>query len=70
MSRKLSRLLRSAPAEVRDETDEQGWILESTRSGHVKWTHPNGTVVIASSTPGDHRAWANHLARMRRARTA
>ena len=68
--RKLRSLLRSAPREVLDELVREGWIVEVTRSNHVRWVHPNGSIIISSSTPSDWRSWANHLSRMRRARRA
>jgi hypothetical protein len=61
------KVLRAAPPEVVEEF-ERGWAIESTRGGHVRWTHPSGAIVHAASTPSDHRAWRNHLATLRRER--
>lgn len=72
MSAKLARvrrhILRTAPAGVLRELEEGGWSLDVTGAGHVRWQHPGGAMVYAAGTPSDRRAWANHLANLRRAR--
>ena len=69
MTRSLRHLLRSAHAEVLKEMRDEGWTIEPTRGDHFRWLHPSGAILISSATPSDWRAWANHLSRMRRART-
>lgn len=32
---------------------EQGWELELTGSGHLRWTNPDGGFVITPSSPSD-----------------
>jgi hypothetical protein len=32
-----------------------GWIVIMTKSGHYKWTAPNGDFLFSSSTPSDWR---------------
>jgi predicted RNA binding protein YcfA (HicA-like mRNA interferase family) len=60
MRHDLRQLLRAAEA--------RGWRVELTRrGGHVRLTHPDGTIVVTGSTPSDHRALANLKAQMRRA---
>jgi predicted RNA binding protein YcfA (HicA-like mRNA interferase family) len=69
MSTKIRQLLRTAPSAVRDEIELEGWTVERTRNSHFRWLHPSGAIVISSSSPSDHRHWANHLSRLRRARS-
>lgn len=45
----------------------QGWDLDRTSKGHVKFTGPNGQTVFYSGTPSDHRSHLNMLAKLRRA---
>ena len=60
MRHDLKQLLRAAEA--------RGWSVELTRRGaHVRLTHPSGGLVVAASTPSDHRALANLKAMLRRA---
>ena len=44
-----------------------GWQVTPTRSGHLAWRSPDGTVVYTPSTPSDYRAIRNARARLRRA---
>lgn len=63
------------PADLKPEWREaarkaldQGWVIEFTSGGHIKWSPPNGrTPVISSNTPGDHRSVKNTLAELARA---
>lgn len=53
-------LLKSAAAE--------GWAVERTRNGHLKFTHPRAErPVFAPATPSDYRSAANTRAALRRA---
>lgn len=54
---------------VRRAAEQQGWRVEDTRGGHVKFLSPDRTKspVIGPGTPSDHRAWLNFLAELRRA---
>lgn len=46
---------------------EQGWRVEYTKGGHLKWFPPVGTeFVVSSSTPSDYRAIKNLRAMLRR----
>lgn len=47
---------------------EQGWRVERTAKGHVRFVPPDPTmpIVVASGTPGDRRAIRNLLAALRR----
>ena len=59
MRHDLKQLLRAAEA--------RGWRVELTRrGGHVRLVHPDGGLVVAASTPSDHRALANLRAQPRR----
>jgi predicted RNA binding protein YcfA (HicA-like mRNA interferase family) len=59
MRHDLERLLRQASA--------SGWQVARTRGGHWRLLHPNGGIVVMSSTPSDYRALANLKAQLRRA---
>jgi len=49
------------------QAESQGWRVEPTRNGHVRFLAPNGTgIVIFASTPSDHRAFKNGLSEMKR----
>jgi predicted RNA binding protein YcfA (HicA-like mRNA interferase family) len=63
------KILRSAPKKVIEEMHAEGWTIEATGGGHVKWRHPSGALVYSAATPSDRRAWNNHLSQMRRAKT-
>lgn len=50
------------------EAKRQGWRVETTKSGHLKFLPPDRTkrACVFSGTPGDQRAIHNHIAAMRR----
>ena len=56
---------RKALKEIQKEFPE--WRGESTTRGHWKFFHPNGSIVVASGTPSDARAWKNFKSQLRRA---
>ena len=64
----IRRLPPDVPTAVRQEIETEAWTVTQTKSGHYRWRHPNGALVHSASTPSDHRAWANHLAVLRRTR--
>ena len=45
---------------------EQGWVVETRRSGHLAWKPPKGSPYFSSATPSDHRALMNLKAALRR----
>lgn len=47
---------------------EQGWRVEATKNGHVRFVPPNprGQFVIVPKTPSDHRSYLNSRALLRR----
>jgi hypothetical protein len=49
------------------EAQRQGWSVEKTGGGHLKWVAPSGARVYTASTPSDPRAFANVRAMLRRA---
>lgn len=51
MKKRLKELVR--------EAERQGWTVEIRRSGHLKWTAPNGDMVFSPSTPSDYRGLKN-----------
>lgn len=44
-----------------------GFVPEFTNGGHLKFSRPGAPTVFFSGTPGDHRAYQNGLAKLRRA---
>ena len=45
---------------------QAGWEVGTTKKGHIRFVAPDGTIVIHSSTPSDHRAWKNLRGALRR----
>lgn len=46
---------------------EQGWVIESTAGGHLKWTPPNGKFpVFTPATSSDWRGRKNALSDLRK----
>lgn len=59
MSKDITTLMRSAR--------DQGWDVESKkRSGHIKFTNPEGQHYFAAGTPSDVRAVKNLIAGLKR----
>ncbi|MBA3300846.1 MAG: type II toxin-antitoxin system HicA family toxin [Thermoleophilaceae bacterium] len=53
--------------EIIKAAKEQGWRVEPTKKGHVKFFAPDDeNIVTAGGTPSDHRAIANLISRLRR----
>jgi hypothetical protein len=54
------------PRKLMKRAKDQGWQIHRTRNSHLMWVAPHGEKLYCASTPSDHRAWRNHVARMRR----
>jgi len=52
---------------VIEEARRLGFTVEKTRNSHWKFTRQGAPAVYHSSTSGDHRAWKNCTAKLRRA---
>jgi hypothetical protein len=54
--------------EIEDAARAQGFIIDRTARGHIRFTPPDKgkEQVVFSGTPGDQRAIRNGLARLRR----
>jgi hypothetical protein len=48
------------------QAKDQGWQIQTKRSGHYKWISPSGRFVVSSSTPSDRRAVMNITRDLRR----
>ena len=50
------------------ELEAQGWRVKRTSGNHIKCIPPDrdAEIVILPSTPSDHRAMANAMAKLRR----
>ena len=60
--------MNKAMKKLTKQAEAQGWRVEPTRNGHIRFLAPDGkTIVIWASTPSDHRAWKNGLSQMKRA---
>lgn len=46
---------------------DRGWRVETRKSGHLRFTAPNGAHVDCSSSPSDHRAQHRLRSDLRRA---
>lgn len=46
------------------KAEKQGWIVELSRGGHLKYKAPDGTIHFFSSTPSDTRAMKNQISVM------
>jgi transcriptional/translational regulatory protein YebC/TACO1 len=44
---------------------QQGWRVEQTKNCHYKFFAPNGTIVVAGSTPSENRGFKNLKSRLR-----
>ena len=44
---------------------QQGWRVEPTKNGHYKFFAPDGTIVVAGSTPSENRGFKNLKSRLR-----
>ena len=49
------------------KAQDAGWLVEMTKSHHIRFRAPHGTIVITPGTTGDVRAFKNARARLRRA---
>ncbi|HVE91412.1 MAG TPA: hypothetical protein VNE62_03785 [Actinomycetota bacterium] len=54
--------------DVVKEAKKQGWTVDTTQHGHLRFTPPDKwkQICVFSGTPGDQRSIRNHLAEMRR----
>lgn len=46
--------------------ESQGWIINKTKGGHLRWTAPAGGFVFTASTPSDNRATQNMIRDLRK----
>jgi hypothetical protein len=56
----------AVPKEIVESAKANGWTIEPTNNGRLKWTHPGGALVYSSKFGGAARAWENHAAQLRR----
>lgn len=69
-SKRTERLLRGLSKDTRAVVRQcvrTGWTLDGTGSGHVRLTHPSGSIITVASSPSDWRALQDLKARVRRA---
>ena len=53
---------------VTEEAEALGFSISRTRNGHLRFDLTGVPAVFFSSTPGDHRAILNGVAKLRRAK--
>lgn len=59
--------MKQPPKRIREILEHHpDWDADITRNGHVKLTHPDGTIVFTSFSPSDHRAQKNLRSMLRR----
>ena len=58
-NRELQKIMRVAVSE--------GWRLEKSNGGHIKWIRPDGFIYFSSQTPSDVRAIYKIRAALRKA---
>lgn len=64
MSRPGSRKVR----ELVEWATDNGWTVEKTNGGHLRYTHPDVKMpVFGAHSPSDHRSVRNMRARLKRA---
>lgn len=47
--------------------ESQGWTIEPTKGGHLRWKPPSGGPIFSSASPSDWRASKKLRAQLRRA---
>lgn len=52
--------------ELAEKAIAQGWSINLTASGHIRWASPSGVIVTSSQTPSDHRSFKNTRAELAR----
>lgn len=55
------------PEAYRSLARKARWHVAPFRGGHLRWSSPDGTVVVTAATPSDWRASRNARARLRKA---
>ncbi|SFY07881.1 hypothetical protein [Azotobacter vinelandii] len=65
----LRRLKKSLRA-LAELASTEGWMLQRTRGGHLRFSKPGCAPIFMSSTPSDHRAFLNARAQLRQSRHA
>lgn len=63
----MSRAMNDIAKLVIQVAESLGFATEFTRGSHLKFTRPGVQAVFFSGTPGDHRAYQNGVAKLRRA---
>jgi hypothetical protein len=53
--------------QLASKAKKQGWVVETTGGGHLRWTSPEGKSVISGNTVSDYRAVRNISKRLERA---
>lgn len=57
MNKEIAKLIKKAR--------QQGWRVEQTKNCHYKFFAPNGTIVVAPSTPSSSRGFKNLKSHLR-----
>ena len=53
--------------ELIHQAEKQGWRVEVTKGGHLKWVAPNGKVIFSSYSASDSRAIKNSISQLKAA---
>lgn len=46
------------------KAEQQGWVIDLTKGGHLRYKAPNGKILFFSSTPSDARSLKNQVSLM------
>jgi predicted RNA binding protein YcfA (HicA-like mRNA interferase family) len=52
-------MIRKEVQELIKQAEAQGWVVQQSSGGHLKWLSPMGGFVFSSSTASDYRAVKN-----------
>lgn len=47
------------------DAEAQGWAVDVTHGGHLKWTSPTGKIVFSAFSPSDHRSLKNTVSQLK-----
>jgi predicted RNA binding protein YcfA (HicA-like mRNA interferase family) len=56
---------RKSWVELISQAETQGWRVERTKGGHLRWVAPNGKVVFSAYSASDPRSLLNHKRQLR-----
>jgi predicted RNA binding protein YcfA (HicA-like mRNA interferase family) len=55
---------RKEARQLAEKAVSQGWVVDYSKGGHLRYKAPNGKILFFSSTPSDTRSLKNQLSVM------